>query len=741
MTTRLAIDYGTTNTVAVVSTAGEQPRVVTVDGAPRMPSAVLSTVDGALVVGMDALRLGRSAADRLETRPKSRIDEGQLLLGSRTVDVALAVRAVLERVCAEASGQAGAAVDEIVLTHPADWGAVRLGTLLRAAEGLAARVSVAPEPVAALSAAGIAPGRAMLVLDFGGGTCDAAVVRTGAVGYSVLSCAGLPDLGGDDLDQRIVDHVRAARPGAVPEMSTSDGTLVARRRLTLRQDARAAKELLSRHSAAEVSVPGADAVRIDRAEFDTLVAADLDRAAHLGVEVLARSGLDSADVTGVYLVGGSSRIPGLGELVGRRTGLAVTSAREPESCVAWGALGLLDAQGSTPAVERVEATVPGPSSVPAASVPSLSPAGGSRRKPVLAMAAGVVAVLLGVIAFTLPSSRIAGTGQPEALTAPDTQTPADGALDQPVPGDPVVGQGKPVRTAAAPGSTARYAGPFGDQADVRIDRVEASDIPPPATGYRWILAQATVTVIAGDPVPPSIQLTLELGLVDDRGQRLAPVGSQQNPPGCQEYGPDSADVPVGGTFTACELYLIPRTTPIKGVLYGESMPDRSDPGSLLFPADIPAVDGQPAGVLPPAGELGGAPTEAVYVTSYLNLQAQLIETPSGYFSGRVDPPPGVRYVLARVAVTPTTEKFVRGRQDDLLQLLDDRGARLETSLQFFSDTTKIQGCPDEIVDLPPGETGIFCEVLAVNADTPIGGLSMAFEGERPDRWLWWRKPR
>ncbi|OZM70243.1 hypothetical protein CFN78_26365 [Amycolatopsis antarctica] len=96
---------------------------------------------------------------------------------------------------------------------------------------------------------------------------------------------------------------------------------------------------------------------------------------------------------------------------------------------------------------------------------------------------------------------------------------------------------------------------------------------------------------------------------------------------------------------------------------------------------------------------------------------------------------------ACVAVTPATEEFVHGRQEDLLQLVDDRGAWLETSLRFFGDTARIQGCPDERVDLSPGETGIICEVLALGADTPLGGLSMTFEGERPDRRLWWRLPR
>ncbi|MGB3438855.1 MAG: type VII secretion-associated protein, partial [Actinophytocola sp.] len=137
----LAIDFGTTNTVAVARRDGSAAWVVSVDGAPHLPSAVLLGADGELVVGVDALRLGRSSAHRLERSPKARLSEDTLLLGDTQIDVVTVVRAVLTKVCAAAARQAGGPVGHLVLTHPADWGAVRMGMLPRAAAGLAPRLS------------------------------------------------------------------------------------------------------------------------------------------------------------------------------------------------------------------------------------------------------------------------------------------------------------------------------------------------------------------------------------------------------------------------------------------------------------------------------------------------------------------------------------------------------------------------------------------------------------------------
>lgn len=95
------------------------------------------------------------------------------------------------------------------------------------------------------------------MLDFGGGTCDAAVVRRERSGLTVVGCAGLPDLGGDDLDQRVVDRIRADEP-AVADLLHRQQRLRPDEMAALlrfRDDVRAAKEVLFRYPQVVIVLP------------------------------------------------------------------------------------------------------------------------------------------------------------------------------------------------------------------------------------------------------------------------------------------------------------------------------------------------------------------------------------------------------------------------------------------------------------------------------------------------------
>ncbi|MDQ3154441.1 MAG: Hsp70 family protein, partial [Actinomycetota bacterium] len=208
MTLRVAIDFGTSSTCAAVSLHGATPQVVVVDGAPLMPSAVCAAPDGTLFVGHDAERQAAIDPSRYEPSPKRRIDEGELLLGDAVVPVRAVVRAVLVRVLAEARRVAGGApVDDLVLTHPAEWGGVRTATLAEAARGLARRVVLVAEPVAAalFHLRHLDPRATTLaVLDLGAGTVDASVVARRDAGFEVLAWRGDPGFGGADVDQALL---------------------------------------------------------------------------------------------------------------------------------------------------------------------------------------------------------------------------------------------------------------------------------------------------------------------------------------------------------------------------------------------------------------------------------------------------------------------------------------------------------------------------------------------------------
>src|SRR4051794_12190594 len=150
-----------------------------------MPSALFAADDGNLVVGRDAERRARLDPARFEPNPKRRVDDGVLRLGESVVPVSDALAAVLGRVLEETERQLnGAALDEVRLTHPAQWGPARRNVLMSAAllAGAPAEIVLVPEPVAA--AAHFASvldrnfpiGQALAVYDLGAGTFDVAIV-------------------------------------------------------------------------------------------------------------------------------------------------------------------------------------------------------------------------------------------------------------------------------------------------------------------------------------------------------------------------------------------------------------------------------------------------------------------------------------------------------------------------------------------------------------------------------------
>ncbi|MGH3879166.1 MAG: type VII secretion-associated protein [Actinophytocola sp.] len=393
MTLRVAVDFGTSSTCIAISVRGREPQVVAVDGSPLMSSAVYAAPDGTLFVGQEADRQAAVDPSRYEPHPKRRIDETELLLGATVVRVREVIRAVLARAVGEARRVAGgAAIDLLVLTHPADWGGVRTRVLRQAANGLANHIVLVPEPVAAAvfhaatfppadpaangrpaipgpanprpanptanpGPANLVPaanpgatatpraGRALAVLDLGGGTVDVSVVRAtaGRAPFQVLAARGDPTFGGADVDQLLLDHV-----GSV--VSTTDETawrtLIEgreladrRRRRVIHQDIRGAKETLSRHTYTDIPMPPPfpDA-HVTRLDLEQLVTKQLDRAAELTVNAIREAGLKPADLAGIFLVGGSSRIPLVSRLVHQRTGVVPTSLDQPETVVARGAL-------------------------------------------------------------------------------------------------------------------------------------------------------------------------------------------------------------------------------------------------------------------------------------------------------------------------------------------------------------------------------------------------------------------
>ncbi len=348
----LSVDLGTSNTVAVLCAHGRPPRVVEVDGGPNMPSAIFAAQDGRLVVGREAERQARLDPARFEPNPKRRVDEGTLLLGERVVSVTEAFAAVLAKVAGEVSRQLGGArPDEVRLTHPAQWGPVRRNVLLSAARqaGLGTNLVLIPEPVAAAAhfasfpGRSLAPSQALVVYDLGAGTFDVAAVGATQTGFVVLAEAGLPDLGGLDVDQALLAHigrqVSSRDPAGWQRLMMPRSMADRRAQRALREDVRAAKEALSGHPQTEVPLPEQFGdVLVTRAELEDLVRPNLLRSAQLLADTVRAAGLAPDRLVGIYLVGGSSRIPLVATLIAEQVRIVPTNLDQPETAVALGAL-------------------------------------------------------------------------------------------------------------------------------------------------------------------------------------------------------------------------------------------------------------------------------------------------------------------------------------------------------------------------------------------------------------------
>ncbi|GIG87624.1 hsp70 family protein [Plantactinospora endophytica] len=348
---RLAIDLGTTHTVAMVRRDTHQPaRTLLFDGSPLLASATHLGPDGTVHTGRDAVRLGGTDPQRYEPHPKRRIDDGTLLLGTDEVPVERLLTATLRRVADEARTAGVDPAATTVLTCPADWGQPRR-TLLRTAAAHAGLgpVRLLDEPVAAATYCAqvlhqqLPVGGAIGIFDFGGGTLDVAVVRREPTALRVLATGGLDDLGGLDIDDALVAHlgqlVALRDPEQWRRLHHPDTPAERRDRQTFWTEVRAAKEMLSRTASAPVQVPGRDdPLHLTRDELDRIAGPLVARAVDETRRTLDRAGVDARHLTGLLLVGGSSRLPLVASRLHARLGIAPTVPEQPELPVAYGAI-------------------------------------------------------------------------------------------------------------------------------------------------------------------------------------------------------------------------------------------------------------------------------------------------------------------------------------------------------------------------------------------------------------------
>jgi molecular chaperone DnaK len=342
----VGIDLGTTYTAAAVHRDGRVEIVTLGDRAAAIPSVVLLREDSTILTGEAAARRALTEPGRVAREFKRRVGDSTpvLLAGSPfSAEQLMAnlLRAVLEQTAAEQGGPA----DRVAITHPANWGPYKIDLLtqaVRLADLPSADLLTEPQAAAIYYASSqrVEPGETVAVYDLGGGTFDAAVLRRTDGGFEIIGePEGIERLGGIDFDEAVFAHVRAALGDAFAQLDPADPvalTAVAR----LREDCVAAKEALSSDTDAAIPVllPTVQTeIRLRRAEFEDMIRPALTETIGSLRRALRSAAVDPSDVTAVLLVGGSSRIPLVAQLVTSELGRPVAVDAHPKHAVALGA--------------------------------------------------------------------------------------------------------------------------------------------------------------------------------------------------------------------------------------------------------------------------------------------------------------------------------------------------------------------------------------------------------------------
>jgi actin-like ATPase involved in cell morphogenesis len=381
----LGIDVGTTFTAAAIW-RDERVEVVSLEShRVAIPSVIFAAGDE-IVFGTTAVSRGSTDPTGAAREFKRRLgDAVPLVLSGAPYSADRLVALFADWVVRSVSEQFGEPPERVVVTHPANWTEFQLHLLTNALNqvGLGDAAHLTEPQAAAIdfgAAAHLEPGELVVVYDLGGGTFDVAVLRREHVGFAhVGEPAGVERLGGIDFDEAVFQHVMSNVPESVVSAARSDpaGRMALAQ---LRRSCIEAKESLSNEVAVDVPVvlPGATStVRLTRSEFEGMIRPMLNQTVDLVQQVIARNEIAAADLAAVLLVGGSSRIPVVSELVREQIGAPVRVDAHPKLVVSRGAArwaGTLPRQAAR-AAERRSATTRRRTALIAAGVASVAAIG------------------------------------------------------------------------------------------------------------------------------------------------------------------------------------------------------------------------------------------------------------------------------------------------------------------------------------------------------------------------------
>ncbi len=348
MAKAVGIDLGTTNSVVAVLEAGEPTVIPNAEGARTTPSVVAFSKAGEVLGGEVAKRQAITNPDRTFRSIKRHMGEdwkSEDIDGKQYTPQEISARTLM-KLKRDAEAYLGDTVTQAVITVPAYFDdAQRTATKEAGTIAGLEVLRIINEPTAAALAYGLDKGaedETVLVFDLGGGTFDVSVLEIGDGVFEVKSTHGDTNLGGDDWDQRVIDWLVQQFKNAQGVDLSSDRMAMQR----LKEAAEKAKIELSQVQSTQINLPFITATAdgplhldesLSRSKFQEMTADLIERCRIPFEQALKDAGLSKGDLHHVILVGGSTRMPAVTELVQSLTGKEPNKTVNPDEVVAMGA--------------------------------------------------------------------------------------------------------------------------------------------------------------------------------------------------------------------------------------------------------------------------------------------------------------------------------------------------------------------------------------------------------------------
>ena len=349
MARAVGIDLGTTNSAVAVLEGGEPTIIPNAEGGRTTPSVVAFSKGGEVLVGDIAKRQAVTNAERTIRSVKRHMGTDWTtddIDGKKYTAQEISAR-ILQKLKRDAESYLGEDVTDAVITVPAYFDDAERQATKEAGEIAGLNVlRIVNEPTAAALAYGLDKGekeQTILVFDLGGGTFDVSLLEIGDGVVEVLATAGDNELGGDDWDNRIVEWL-------VDKFKSQNGVDLSKDKMAmqrLREAAEKAKIELSSAQQASINLPyiTVDSEKnplfldetLTRTEFQKITSDLLDRTKSPFNQVVKDAGMSVGDIDHVVLVGGSTRMPAVSELVKELTGKEPNKSVNPDEVVALGA--------------------------------------------------------------------------------------------------------------------------------------------------------------------------------------------------------------------------------------------------------------------------------------------------------------------------------------------------------------------------------------------------------------------